>query len=160
MKKIIVAAVSLNNVIGANNKIPWYKKEELDYFKNLTIHNAVLMGRKTFKTIGKPLVNRTNLIISQKITDKSKIDNTFYFSSISKAINYASSLYFEKLFIIGGSAIYKQMINQVDELIISKIPIEVEGDKFFPIISDKIWKLDIIEEFPTFKVEKYIKINE
>lgn len=157
MKKIIIAAVSLNNVIGLNNKIPWINKEELNHFKNTTIRNVVLMGRNTFKSIGKPLSERTNLVISRSIVEKNNAENVFYFDSINEALKYADKLELDKIFIIGGSGIYSQMINDVDELLISRIPFEFEGDKYFPNISDKYWKLKEIIDFTTFNVEKYIR---
>lgn len=157
MKLIIVAAISLNNVIGFKNKIPWHNNAELNYFKNLTINNAVLMGRLTFESIGKPLSKRLNIVLSRSNTKNIDNKNPFYFNSINEAVSFAEHLDVKKLFVIGGSQIYEKMINKVDELIISRIPFEVLGDKYFPKIDLKYWKLDKIEEYPTFSVEKYIK---
>lgn len=157
MKLLIVAAVSLNNVIGLENKIPWHDDTELSYFKNLTINNAVLMGRLTFESIGKPLPDRLNLVLSRNSTKNIDNESLFYFNLIDDAVSFAEQSNVKKLFVIGGSQIYEKMINQVDELLISRIPFQVLGDKYFPKIDLKYWKLDKIEEYPTFNVEKYIK---
>jgi dihydrofolate reductase len=156
MKKIIISAISLNNVIGIGNRIPWHNKEELKYFKETTLEAVVLMGRKTYQAIGKALPNRINLVVSKKLNENEK--NLFYFQSIEDALRYAETLGIEKLFIIGGSEIYLQTIKEVDELLISRIPFEVEGDKHFPTIDSKIWELKKIKEYESFTVERYIKL--
>ena len=158
MKKIIISAVSLNNVIGLDNRMPWQNKEEIKHFKEATVNNAVLMGRKTFESIGKSLSDRINLVVSRKINMNNEENNLFYFLSIESAIEYAEKLDFEKLFIIGGSDIYLQTVNEVDELLISRIPFEIEGDKHFPKIDENIWELKETQENNTFTVQKYIKV--
>lgn len=158
MKTIIIAAVSQNNVIGRNNNIPWENKEELEYFKETTINHAVLMGRKTFESIGKSLPKRFNLVVSRKTHISDKRNNLFYFTSVKKALEFAEKLNIEKTFIVGGSDIYSQMINEVDELLISRMPFEIVGDKYFPKINSNIWKLKVLKKLRSFKVEKYKKI--
>lgn len=157
MKKIIIAAVSLNNIIGVGNKIPWDNKEEINHFKETTINNAILMGRKTFKSIGKPLEGRTNLILSKTRNHFIESSNLFYFNSIEIALLFADENNNKKTFIIGGSEIYSQMINKVDELLISRLPFEVKGDKHFPKIDEDIWELKETKKFNSFSVEKYFK---
>lgn len=159
MKKIIISAVSLNSVIGRNNKIPWENKEELKHFKETTFNQAVLMGKRTYDSICNPLPNRINLVVSRDIKVNDKQRNLFYFTSISKALKYAKNLEVEKIFIIGGSEIYLQMINEVDELLISRMPFEIEGDKYFPEINKNIWKLKKEKKFNSFKVESYFRKN-
>lgn len=156
MKKIIIAAISLNNVIGKDNKIPWNIKEELKYFKDITLNHAVLMGRKTFDSIGGVLSDRINIVLSKK-NNYEKLENLFYFTSLNDALNYVEDLKIDKLFIIGGSNIYTQLINDVDELLISRIPLNIEGDKFFPIINNEIWKLKEKIHYTSFIVEKHVK---
>ena len=157
MKKIIISAVSLNNVIGLNNNIPWENLEELKYFKETTLNHAVLMGRKTFDSIGKPLLQRINLVISRNKKEDNKTEELFYFSSIEDAINYAESIKIKKLFIIGGNDVYSQIINKADELLISRMPFEIEGNKYFPEINSSIWGLRKVKKFKSFKVERYKK---
>ncbi len=159
MKKIIIAAISLNNVIGRNNSIPWENDEELKHFKKTTLNQAVLMGRKTFESIGEPLSKRFNLVVSRSEKVSDMLHNIFYFSSINKALKYAEILEVEKTFIIGGSEIYSQMINEVDELLISRMPLEIEGDKYFPEINSAIWELEKKTDYHSFSVESYTKIK-
>ena len=157
MKKIIIAAVSLNNVIGIDFIIPWNNKEEIKYFKETTLNHTILMGRKTFMSIGKPLNERTNLVVSRSESSFSENSNLFYFTSIKNAMNFAEKSEVKKTYIIGGSEIYFQMINDVDELLISRMPIEIEGDKYFPNINNQVWNLNEVKTFKSFKVEKYIR---
>jgi len=159
MKKIIISAISANNVIGRNNGIPWKNDEELKYFKNTTQKHAVLMGRKTFESLGEPLSKRFNLVLSRSTKESDMLRKLFYFKSIEKALEYGENLEVEKTFIIGGSEIYSQMINDVDELLISRLPFDSEGDKLFPEISNEIWELIESNRYDTFIVERYSKIK-
>jgi len=159
MKKIIISAISANNVIGRNNGIPWKNDEELKYFKNTTQKHAVLMGRKTFESLGEPLSKRFNLVLSRSTKESDMLRKLFYFTSIEKALEYGENLEVEKTFIIGGSEIYSQMINDVDELLISRLPFDSEGDKLFPEISNEIWELIESNRYDTFIVERYSKIK-
>lgn len=158
MKKIIISAISSNNVIGRDNGIPWENEEELKYFKKTTQKHAVLMGRKTFESIGEPLPKRFNLVLSRSTKESDMLHQLVYFTSIKKALEYAENLDVEKTFIIGGGEIYSQMINEVDELLISRLPIDSKGDKFFPEISNKVWKLIDSNKYESFTVERYRKI--
>ena len=158
MKKIIISAITLNNVIGKNNKIPWENLEELYQFKETTLNQAVLMGRKTFESIGKPLPKRINLVVSRDLILNDKSNNLFSFSSINAALKYAESLEVEKTFIIGGSEIYFQTINEVDELLISRMPFEIEGDTYFPEINSDVWELKESKKYDSFTVERYTAI--
>jgi dihydrofolate reductase len=160
MKKIIIAAVSINNVIGKENGIPWEINEEIKYFKKNTLNSAVLMGMKTFNSIGKPLSNRINLVLTNNIENIEKSDKLNCFSSLSDVLNFVDKLEVEKLFVIGGSEIYSQLMNDVDELWISRIPIIVDGDKYFPIINDDFWELKEKIHYESFLVEKYVRINQ
>jgi len=158
MKKIIISAISKNNVIGSNNGIPWENEEELKFFKKTTLKHAVLMGRKTYDSIGKPLSERFNLVLSRSEKDSDMLHQLFYFTSISQALEYAENLEVKKTYIIGGSEIYSQLINEVDELLISRLPFERDGDKIFPEISSKVWELVENIRYDSFTVERYSKI--
>ncbi len=159
MKKILISAVSKNNIIGKNKNLPWKNSEELNHFKNTTLGSAVLMGRVTYESLEKPLTDRLNLIISKTRKENKPKDNLYYFSTIKSAIEFSEKENSNSLFIAGGSEIYSQLINDVDELLISQMPFEIEGDKYFPAIDKSIWELDFNKEYNSFKVEKYIKKN-
>ncbi|MDA3861381.1 MAG: dihydrofolate reductase, partial [Melioribacteraceae bacterium] len=155
MKKIIIAAVSRNNVIGYNNSIPWNNPEELHHFKETTINHIVLMGRKTFESIGNTLKDRVNIVLSKKDVQLEQFDNLFHFTTLQSAIKYADDLQDNKIFIIGGSDIYAQTIDIADELLISRMPFEINGNRYFPKISNKSWMLKEKINMQSFVLEKY-----
>lgn len=155
MKKIIIAAVSENYVIGKDGKIPWHSESELSHFKRTTINFPILMGRKTFTSLGNPLPDRLNLVLSRSSDFTILCDNSFLFNSLSEVYNFCISNNFTKLFIIGGGEIFSQLINQVDELWLSKMKLTVEGDIIFPKINPAIWNLYSSEEFEEFIIEKF-----
>ena len=159
MKKIIIAAVSQNNVIGFNGKIPWHSKEEFKHFKSTTIGYPIIMGRNTFESLGKPLINRTNIIITRNPDNKYNFDDLMYFKNLEDAYTYCESEKHEKVFIIGGGEIYKSSINNSDELIISVMKFDVEGDTYFPEISKNIWEVTAIKETSEFSVYYYSRKN-
>ncbi len=123
----LIAAHNLNNVIGVNGSIPWYLPEDLKRFKALTIGNTVLMGRRTFESIGAPLPDRRNIIVSRR---PHTINGAEVFSSIPAAL--ASCRHAEHLFIIGGGEIFVQTIPIADELKLTVVLSHEKGDVFFP----------------------------
>ncbi|MEJ5350303.1 MAG: dihydrofolate reductase [Melioribacteraceae bacterium] len=155
MKKIIIAAVSENFVIGKNGKIPWHSKEELTHFRNITLGFPVIMGRKTWESIGKPLENRINIVITH---DVKKYPHILAFGSLSDAFNYCEKK-FDQVFIIGGESIFRQTISIADEIILSKMKFTADGDTFFPEIELNEWKLNSIKKFTDFTVHHYIRIT-
>ncbi len=157
MKKIIVVAVSLNNVIGKDGKVPWHSQEELSHFKNTTSGYPVLMGRRTWQSIIKPLENRLNIILSRDKDYKSKHENVYIFTSFNDALQYCEKEKFEKIFIIGGGEIYKEVINFCDEIILSKMNFETDGDVFFPEIKSEMWEEISKKVFTDFTVHYYIR---
>ncbi len=127
MKLILIAALNKNRVIGKNGKIPWHIPEDLQRFKQLTIHHTVLMGRKTFESIGTPLLNRKNVVISkQKIAS----ENIEIYSSLESALSHLHTE--EQIFIIGGGEIFRQTIDLADELLLTMVDNDELGDTFFP----------------------------
>lgn len=132
----IVAYAEKNQCIGKGNKLPWHLPSDLKYFKEQTHNNIVVMGRKTFLSIGRVLPNRDNIIISR---DRSlKIDGAIVLNSLDTAISYAKSLAKnhnkKKVFIIGGADIYQQTFNMVDQIEATVVDLEIEGDSHYPII--------------------------
>ena len=125
MKLAIIAAIGKNRVIGKNGKMPWHISEDLQRFKRLTSGHAILMGRKTFDSIGKLLPNRRNVVISSK-----QIPNVETFSSVDGALNALADQ--ERVFVIGGAQVYQQTLNRADELYLTLVDMEVDGDTFFP----------------------------
>jgi dihydrofolate reductase len=125
LKLIAIAAVSLNRVIGRNGKVPWDIPEDLRRFMNLTSGHTVLMGRKSFESLGKPLPNRRNVVLSSRT-----IQGIETYPSIDEALSGLDNEV--KVFVIGGGEIFAQMMDRVDMLQITLVERVVEGDTYFP----------------------------
>ena len=133
----IIAAVSINNVIGNNNKLIWKLSNDLKRFKNLTTNHSVIMGRKTFESLPNPLPDRNNIVITRD-TNYSK-PNIQVCSSIENAINLTKTD--TQPFIIGGGEIYTQTINIVDKIELTRVHEKFDGDAYFPEIPLDIFEL-------------------
>ncbi|MFA5804644.1 MAG: dihydrofolate reductase [Melioribacteraceae bacterium] len=157
MEKIIIAAISKNNVIGLDGKIPWHSKEELQHFKQTTMSFPVIMGRKTWEAIGKPLIGRLNVVITRDQSFSTQHREIVIFQSLQLAFSYFSTSIYKKVFIIGGGEIFLEAIDKVDSLILSEMNFETEGDTFFPEIDGTKWTLDTNELFTDFTVHHYIR---
>ena len=157
MKKIIISAVALNNVIGMKSKIPWIDKDEINFFKETTLNNIILMGRKTYESIGRVLPKRKNFVITNNKSAYNNTENLLFFENIEKAISYGEQLDVPNMFIIGGSEIYDQTLSIADEIFISRMPFTICGDKLFPNISEDDWILNESIEKDSFTIEKYIR---
>jgi dihydrofolate reductase len=134
-----IVAATQNWVIGKNNDIPWYLPADLKHFKKITSGHHILMGRKCYQSIGRPLPKRTNIIITRDPFFISS--NCLVFNSIAEAIAAAKENGEEELFIIGGGMIYKQTQDLWDRIYFTEVHTELAGDVFFPEIDDKNWRL-------------------
>lgn len=160
MKKIIIAAVAKNNVIGrSDGKMPWYIKEEFEHFKKTTLGCPVIMGRKTFESLGSPLADRLNIVITRKISLKKQFSEIIIFESLKDAYEFCKSENFESIFIIGGSGIFHEAIKDVDEMIISHINFQAEGDVYFPKIDLNYWIRAVAEKRKEFEIVHYRRKN-
>ena len=160
MRIIIISAISQNGVIGkANGEMPWHDKEEFQHFKKTTLGFPVIMGRKTFETLGKPLKGRENIIVTRNKDFKVNFDETKTFHSLDEAINYCESKNTAKAFIIGGGQIYKQAISKADELILSFMKFVAEGEVKFPEINYEDWQQISSEDRERFEIRKYKRKN-
>ncbi len=158
-KKInLIVAMTGEGIIGKGNELPWHIPEDLKHFKKTTMSNIILMGRKTFESIGKPLPGRKNFILTsapERISEEIRNnENVFIFSSFRDAEDAASSMD-ESLFIIGGAAVYKDTLKYADRLYISKVKKNYEGDVYFPEIDESEWILSSSEDFNDFVLEIY-----
>lgn len=134
-----IVAKAKNNVIGKDNEIPWYLPADLKYFKKVTTGHPVIMGRNCYVSIGKPLPNRTNIIITRDPFFISS--NCLIAKSIKEALVHAYNTGAEEAFIIGGGQIYEQTMSLCNKLYVTEVDIEVEGDVFFPKIEADEWSL-------------------
>ena len=160
MKITIVAAIASNNVIGQKNSLPWDIPEDLKRFKQLTSGHTILMGRKTFDSIGRPLPNRTNIVMT-KDTNYQKEGVEIVFDE-KEALNLIKDLN-QEVFIIGGSKIYELFEPMATSLMITRVLKDFEGDAFFPDINWSNWRVKSKEEFLdeksgiSCKLEKYLR---
>ena len=141
----LICAISKNNVIGNENKLPWNLSEDLKRFKKLTSNNLSVMGRKTFDSIGRPLPNRKNIVLSNNLN--LKIDGVEVFNSPDDVISLYKEIPEKKdMYIIGGTFVYKLFLEYCDYLYITYVDKNFEGDAFFPKIDWKAWNLTREEE--------------
>lgn len=144
----IIAAISKNRVIGNNNSLIWNLPNDLKRFKQLTTGNPVVMGRKTYESIGRPLPNRRNIIITRN--NDLMIENCEVVNSLAEALLLCNN----NCFVIGGGEIYKQSISVADKLYITLVDENFEGDTLFPEI-DKSWIEVSREEFEPDEKNKH-----
>jgi dihydrofolate reductase len=159
----IVVAMGEKNEIGADNQLLWHLPKDLKHFKDLTSGHPIIMGRKTYESIGKALPNRTNIVISRK---KNWFEEGILIvGSIKEAVKFAKKID-ENIFIIGGGNIYEQTMEVADKLEVTLVKAQLEADTFFPKIDPKIWKLtdEVFHEKDDknqydFSFQTYVKIE-
>lgn len=125
------------NEIGFENQLLWHLPKDLKHFKDITSGHPVIMGRKTYESIGKPLPNRTNIVVSRQ-KDWFE-EGILIVGSIKEAVKFAKKID-EEVFIIGGGNIYDQTMDVVDRLEVTLVKADLEADTFFPKINEKVWK--------------------
>lgn len=134
----IIVAMSENNAIGKKGKIPWHLPNDLKQFKKVTIGHHIIMGRKTFDSIGKPLPGRTNVVITHQ--KDLKIEGCEVVNSMGAALAIARLDNQEEVFIIGGASIYKSILSDAEKIYLTRVHTKViEADTFFPQIDEKMW---------------------
>ena len=133
----IIAAIGKNNELGKDNQLLWHLPEDLKYFKKMTLEHPIIMGRKTYESLGKPLPNRTNIVVSRK--EDWFEEGILIVPSIKDAIKHAKKIN-EQIFIIGGGNIYEQTIDLADCLKITQVDFQTKADAFFPKIDENIWQ--------------------
>lgn len=133
----IVVAKSTNHTIGNQNQLIWHLPNDLKHFKAITSGHPIIMGRKTFDSIGKALPNRTNIVITRN--EGWHVEGVLVAHSLAEAIEKAQSID-EEIFIIGGGNIYAQAMELADVLEVTEVLESFEGDAFFPIIDPQIWR--------------------
>lgn len=153
----IIAAYSKNRVIGYKGKIPWKIKGEQLWFKELTLNHVVIMGRRTYESIGKPLDNRLNIVVTSTLFfDEENLKSV-------KSLKEALSLIKDKeAFIIGGQRLYEEALPIVDVMYITEIDLEVKGDTYFPSFDENKYQKTIIKEVNdqiSYRYIKYQKID-
>ncbi|MBP9099343.1 MAG: dihydrofolate reductase [Ferruginibacter sp.] len=135
----LIVAASTNNAIGKNGQLLWHLPNDLKYFKNTTWGMPVIMGRKTFESVNKPLPGRFNIVITKQ--EAWSAENVETAKDLSEALQKAADTNCKEIFIIGGGEIYNQSIELADKLYMTRIHTELEADTFFPAIDESVWEL-------------------
>jgi len=135
-KLSLIVAMAKNCTIGVNNTLPWRCPEDLKHFKTLTMGHHMIMGRKTFDSIGKPLPGRTTVVVTRNAG--LEIEGCVIAHSLKEAI--AACAGDEEIFIVGGADLYQQAVSLVDTLYITEIQQDVEGDADFPEFDMRVWQ--------------------
>ncbi|WMY97368.1 MAG: type 3 dihydrofolate reductase [Arsenophonus sp.] len=158
----LIAAMSLNRVIGLNNKIPWYLPNDLFWFKKNTLNKIIVMGRVTYESIGHPLNNRINIILSKRILKKNIMKNTILVNSLDSVLKIAKNTN-EEIMVIGGSKMYELFFPYARRLYLTYVKLNICGDRYFPFFFLEKWKTIF---FKYYKLDKkniydhYFKIME
>ena len=162
-----VVAMSNNNVIGVDNNLPWNLKTDLAHFKEYTSNKIIIMGRKTYESIGRPLPNRTNFIVSRTLNS---VEGAYVFNNLEDSIQAAKELSTEnheqsEVVIIGGGYLFRDSISTFNKLVLTRVDCDIEGDVYYPNIDFSKWHLTDSKSFKKdrdndydFKVEEYIKL--
>ena len=132
----VIAALAKNRVIGIENRLPWRLPEDLAHFKALTLNHPILMGRKTFESLGRPLPGRTNVVITRNATYQP--DGCLVAASIPAAIALCQDA--DEVFFIGGADLYAQAIPLADRLYLTEVDIEAVGDAWFPVYDNSAFR--------------------
>lgn len=157
MHLAIIVAHSTNRVIGIGNKLPWYLPEDLRYFKRITQGRPIIMGRKTYESIGRPLPGRANIVITRD--PQWQAEGVRVVHSLDAAIDLAEDIALidgvEEALVIGGAEIYAQALSRVDRIYLTEVHTELEGDAWFPALDRSAWQEMLREDFPAQEPNPY-----
>jgi dihydrofolate reductase len=141
----IIVAASENNAIGKNNQLLWHLPNDLKFFKNTTWGMPVIMGRKTFESVNRPLPGRMNIVITRQATwNAAGVTSA---TSLKDALHKAEAAHYKQAFVIGGGEIYKDALHKADVVYLTRVHTEINGDTFFPRLHEEAWDLVSNEDF-------------
>ncbi|MBS1653707.1 MAG: dihydrofolate reductase [Bacteroidetes bacterium] len=135
----LVVAAAENNAIGLKGKLLWHLPKDLKFFKNVTWGMPVIMGRKTFEALGKPLAGRTNIVITHQ--PHWKAEGAVVVKGLYEALKVADDMFAKEVMVIGGGEIYKSFFFQAERIYITRVHAKFEADTFFPEIDPEQWQL-------------------
>ena len=146
MKLSLIVATAHNNVIGRNNELPWHLPQDLKYFKSVTLGKPIIMGRKTFESIGKPLPGRTNIVVTRQ--KNWSFAGVLVAKSVEEALEIGKQFcneqgkHAEEVMVIGGAEIYRHALSLADRIYLTRIDVSIEGaDAYFPELAPDSWEL-------------------
>jgi dihydrofolate reductase len=141
----LIVAAAENNAIGKNNQLLWHLPNDLKFFKNTTWGMPVIMGRKTFESVNKPLPGRFNIVITRQANWKA--DSVIAATDLQDALQKAAETNCNEIFIIGGGEIYKQAYELADKIYLTRVHTEIDGDTFFLALDENKWQLMANQDF-------------
>ena len=153
MKITLVVAASTNNVIGKDNQLVWNLPNDMKYFKNVTWGMPVVMGRKSFESLGKPLAGRKNIVLTRQ--KDWKAEGTIAVKDINDAFFLAQEMDYKEVMVIGGGEIFKMIIDRADRIHLTRVDATLEGDAFFPELKADVWKMVSHVDHPSDEKHKY-----
>src|SRR5580765_8135340 len=146
-----IAAMSLNRVIGAGNKIPWHLPEDFKWFKKMTTGHVIVMGRKTYDSIGKPLPNRTTVVLSRR---SQPITGVLTISDLGQ-LQQVPQIAGREIFVCGGAEVYQQALPLCSDLYLTLVKRNAQGDTFFPSFEDRFTLVEEVMDSPEFRILHY-----
>ncbi len=150
-----IAAMSLNRVIGAAGKIPWHLPDDFRWFKKLTTGHVIVMGRRTFESIGKPLPNRTTIVLTRTPLSKPGVLTAPDWSQVDLTHPAVAG---REIFICGGARVYEQLLSLCSDLYLTLVKQQVDGDTFFPPFEDQFDAPETLQEHPQFTILHYRRL--
>ncbi len=136
MKLSLIAAMAQNGVIGRGNQLPWRLPADLKHFKTVTMGKPVIMGRKTWESIGRPLPGRTNIVVTRDVGYRA--EGCVVVHSVEQALEVAAGS--DEAMVIGGANLYRQLLDRADRLYLTLVKADVEGDAWFPEFDETQWR--------------------
>ncbi len=150
--RIAIVAMSANRVIGRDGQLPWHLPEDLQFFKRTTMGHAILMGRKTWDSIGRPLPKRRSIVLSCSLESVPEGVDLIRHPDELDGLAIEGDLY-----IIGGATIYQHFLPQCAEVLLTYVYAEVEGDTFLPPFEDDFRLAEVLETHPEFEIRRYVR---
>lgn len=153
MSIALIVAAAANQAIGKAGQLLWHLPKDLKFFKNTTWGMPVIMGRKTFESVNKPLPGRINIVITSNADWKAEGTQTA--SSLADALEQAKTTNCKEIFVIGGGEIYRQALSLADTVYLTRVHAELEGDTFFPVLDENEWQMTSSDDFETDEKHVY-----
>ena len=150
MSLSLIVAMTKNRVIGKDNQMPWHLPADLAWFRQNTTGKPVIMGRKTFESIGRPLPKRTNIVLSHQPFEH---DGVIWKDSLESAVDFVRDS--EEIMLIGGGQLFNEYLSQADRLYLTEIQTELDGDTFFPSINWDEWHIEFEQYRPANEQNPY-----
>lgn len=150
MSLSLIVAMTKNRVIGKDNQMPWHLPADLAWFRQNTTGKPVIMGRKTFESIGRPLPKRTNIVLSRQPFE---YDGVIWKDSLESAVDFVCDS--EEIMLIGGGQLFNEYVSKADRLYLTEIQTELDGDTFFPSINWDEWHIEFEQYRPADEQNPY-----